>query len=99
MQGALEGAFDLQDEVGVVTEAVCLALDDLDLVVDALQAAGVDRIPAVVYDPFLVPAQAAGEGGQRGDPARVGQRTPLVQGFSRPRRMLVLPDALELVLQ
>ncbi len=50
MQSAREGAFDLQDEVGVIAEAVRLPLDDLDLVVDAFQPPRVERIKAVIAD-------------------------------------------------
>ena len=99
MQATLEGAFDLQDEVGVVPKAVGLPFDDLDLVVDAFKPAGVDRVAAVVHDSFLVSAQVLGERGQCSDPARLGQGTPLVECFPGPGRMLVLPDAFELVLQ
>jgi hypothetical protein len=72
---------------------------DLDLVVDPFQAAGVDRVSAVVDDPFLVPAQVAREGRQRRNPAHVSQRAPLVECLSGRYRMLVVPDALELILE
>src|SRR4051812_14170788 len=99
LQRTLEGAFDLQDEVGVVAEAVRLALDDLDLVVDAFEPAGVDRIAAVIDDPLLMPAQVLREGSQCNDPTLLGQGTPLVERFPGPGWMLVVPNPLELVLQ
>jgi hypothetical protein len=101
LQLTREGALDLQDEVGVVAKAVRLPLDDLDLVVDAFEPAGVDRIAAVVQDTLRVSQQVAGEVGQRWNPALLGQGTPLVECFPGPRRILVVvvPDPLQLVLE
>jgi len=38
-----EGGADFEEEVLIVAESVCHLLDDLDLVVDALEQAGVQR--------------------------------------------------------
>ena len=47
---------DLEEEVLVIPEAVGHPLDDLDLVVDALEHAGVQRIAAVRQEPGQVAA-------------------------------------------
>jgi len=99
LQLAREGGFELQDEVCVVAEAVRLPLDDLDLVVDSFETPGVDRVAAVIQDSLRVPQQVSGEAGQRRDPAFMRQGAPLVECFPGPRRMLVVSDPLQLVLE
>ena len=94
MQRSRKGAFDLEDEVGIVAEAVRLPLDDLDLVVDAFQSPRADGIEAVVQDPLRVSQQIAGEGRQGGNPTFLRQGAPLIERFPGPRRMLVSPDPL-----
>jgi hypothetical protein len=42
-----EGSTDLEEEVGIVAEAVGDAFDDLDLVVNPFQQARVQGVPAV----------------------------------------------------
>src|SRR5262249_46749873 len=45
-----EGSADLEEEVGIIAEAVGHPLEDLDLVVDPLEQAGVQRPAAVGKD-------------------------------------------------
>ena len=45
-----EGRPDLEEEVGIVAEAVSHSLDDLDLVVDALDEVGAEGVSAVGED-------------------------------------------------
>ena len=61
MQSAWEGGFGLEDEVAVITEAVGLAFDDLDAIVDAFEDAGVDGVAGVVEDAVLVGEQVVSE--------------------------------------
>ena len=56
-----EGGADLEEEVGVVAEAVGHALDDLDLVVNALDEVGAEGVAAVGQDARQVGAQTLGE--------------------------------------
>ena len=51
-----ERSADFEEEVFVITEAVGHPLDDFDLVVDALEHAGVQRIAAVRQQPWQVAA-------------------------------------------
>jgi len=60
-----ESAFDLEDEVVVVAEAIGHALDDLDLVVHAFETPGVDRISAVIDDALGMPTEVPGERPER----------------------------------
>ena len=61
MQAAWEGGLHFKDEVAVVPEAIGLALDDLDLVVDAFKDPGVDGVASMVDDAVGVIQQAEGE--------------------------------------
>lgn len=64
-----EGRPDLEEEVGVIAEAVGHAFDDLDLVVDALDDVSAERVSAVGEDAGQVEAQSFGEPPERLDAA------------------------------
>lgn len=65
-------------------EAVGLALDDLDLVVDPFELPRMDGVFAVVEDPLAVSLQHVGKGAQRLLFEGSGQRTPLIERLGRP---------------
>jgi hypothetical protein len=56
---------DLEEEIGVIAVALGHALDDLDLVVDALDEVGAERPSAVREDAGQIATGAAGEGLER----------------------------------
>ena len=56
-----EGGADSEEEVFVVAESVGHAFDDLDLVVDAFQQAGMERPAAVRQDTGKVLLEPSGE--------------------------------------
>src|SRR5437016_14588963 len=60
---------NLEEEVIVVAKAIGHALDDLDIVVDVLEHAGIERIAAVGQYTGQVQAQTPGKRLQRGDAA------------------------------
>lgn len=60
-----EGIFDFEEEVFGVSVSVCHAFDDLDLVVDAFEDAGIEGEPSGGEDPPEVGFELAGEGDQR----------------------------------
>jgi hypothetical protein len=64
-----EGSPDLEEEVGVVSEAVGHAFDDLDLVVDAFDAVRAQGKLAVRQDPGQIGLELGGEVFERFDPA------------------------------
>ena len=94
-----ESLIDFECKVAQVVKAVGLAFDDLDLVVDPFQFAGVDGVVTVVEDPVAVPLQHLGKLVQSAMLQRAGQGTPLIQGLTRPGPGSIGPDVLELVLQ
>ena len=65
-------------------EAVGLALDDLDLVVDPFEFPRMDGVVTVVEDPIAVSLQHVGKGAQRFVLEGSGQRTPLIERLGRP---------------
>src|SRR5207342_1492110 len=71
---------DLEEEVGVVAEAVGHALDDLDLVVDALDEVGAQRESAVGEDAWQVGLEVRGEALERLDAAAPGLAIPALPG-------------------
>ena len=99
MQSTRKGAFDLEDEVGIVPEAIGLTFDDLDLVVHAFEAGGVDRVAAVVEDPRFVTPEVASEGDQGRDAARLSEAAPLFERLAGPAEAAVAPDPFELVFE
>ena len=56
-----KAALIFEEEVLVVVEPICHALDDLDLVVDAFKAACVQRPAAVSEDAWEIGLQTLGE--------------------------------------
>lgn len=52
---------DFEEEVFMIPEAVGHAFDDLDLVVDAFEQAGMQRVAAMSYDARQVRFQTLGE--------------------------------------
>ena len=78
-------------------EAISPSFDDFDLVVDAFQFAGMDRIIAVVKNPKAVLLRACRQTWSALDFWAVSQGTPLIDPFVRPRPGSVGPDMLELV--
>ena len=68
-----EGGPDFEEEVVVIAETVGHALDDLDLVVEAFEQAGVERPTAVGEDAAEVFPELLGEGDERGDIALDGR--------------------------
>ncbi len=79
-----ESLVDFQCEVPQVMEAVGLALDDLDLVVDPFELPRMDGVVTVVEDPVAMSLQHVGEGAQRLLLEGSGQRTPLIERLGRP---------------
>jgi len=71
-----EGSADLQEEVVVVAEAIGHALDDLDLVVDALDEVGAQREAAVRQDAGQVGLEIDGESLERLDATASGLGVP-----------------------
>src|SRR6185437_9091549 len=82
-----ESLSDLEEEIGVVAEAVGHAFDDLDLVVDAFQDAGVHWVMAVAEDAAEEALEADGEAFERFDAAADGAVVPL------PKEALCISDA------
>ena len=97
--GPREGLIDFESEVALVVVAVSLAFDDLDLVVDPFQFAGVDGVITVVEDPVPMPLQHLGELVQSAMFQRAGQGAPFIQGFAGPGSRSIGPDMFELVFQ
>src|SRR5690606_36200517 len=85
---------DLEEEVGVIAEAVGHALDDLDLVVDALDQVGPQRPSAVCQDAGQIGFQATGEALQRLDATAHGTPLPAEPELSRPCLTPVAPKLL-----
>jgi hypothetical protein len=75
-----EGRADLEEEVGIVAEAVGHALDDLDLVFDAFDEIGAERPAAVGQDAWQIGSQALGEAYQRWDATAGGLALPAMPG-------------------
>src|SRR5678816_4517509 len=71
---------DFEEEVGVVAEAVGHALDDIDLVVDALDEVGAQRESAVSEDAWQVGLEVRGEALERLDAAAPGLGVPALPG-------------------
>ncbi len=53
--------FDLEGEVLEIAVSVGDAFEQLDLVVDTLEFAGVDPVLAVIHDPFAVTLKGFGK--------------------------------------
>ena len=81
LQSTREGGFDLEDEVGIIAEAVGLTFDDLDAVVHALEPSGVDRVASMIDDALLVGTKHAGEAPERTEAAGIGQVAPAVESL------------------
>ena len=80
-------------------ETIRYTLNNLDLVVDALDSARVDRMPAMTQDPIPVTLQPLGERYQLGMPVLTSDFAPLVQRFFRPARTPVVPDVSQQILE
>jgi len=76
---------DLEEEVGIIAVAICDPLDDLDLVVDALDQVGSQRPAAVGEDAGQVGFQTSHEYLQRFQPATERRRFQSSQArFAQP---------------
>jgi len=83
---------NFQGEVADVVEAICLPLDDFDLVIDLLQFSGMNRILAGIQDSIPVATQCLGKLGHSLMINGPGQRTPFLQGLLGPCPGSVRPD-------
>jgi hypothetical protein len=82
---------DFQGKVTIVVKAIGLALDDFDLVVDAFELAGMDRMVTVIQDAVAIVLQAPGklDDVRVADGARQG--TPLGEAALRPPAVTIGP--------
>ena len=99
LRSPCRGLFDLEGEVVGIMEAVGNTFDDLDLVVDTLDAAGVNVMPAVVQDPVSMAFELSGEACEFRMTVLPSDSTPLLERLSGPCGMPVAPDVLQEVLE
>lgn len=99
MQRPGERAVDLQDEIRSIAEAVGHAFDDLDRVVDSVEATRVQGIAAMIDDALGMPREILRERLKGCDPARLGSGAPGVERTGRPPGATVGPEVLQLILQ
>src|SRR5207244_12432622 len=90
---------NLEEEVIVVAKAIGHALDDLDLVVDTLEQAGIERIAAVGQYTGQVQAQSPGKRLQRGDAATDRAARPARPEASGVALVPIVPQRLQIILQ
>ena len=91
--------FDFEGEVFEIVEAVGDAFDDFDLVVDALQLAGVYLMLAVADDSVLMPLEHLGELHQGGMAVLPGNLAPLSEHLHGPAGVVIIPDVGQQILE
>lgn len=90
---------DLQEEVAIVSIPIAHALEDLDLVVDALEQAGVERVATVGEDAGQPLLELAGESLQGFNAATDGTLVPCGEEAGSRAGVEIVPHVLEVVLQ
>ena len=90
---------DVEEEVGVVAVAVGHPLEDFDLIVDAFEQPGVERIAAVIDHPVDQFGEVLRKGPERANATAAGTSVPVLPEAPGRRRIGVPPELFEIVFQ